>query len=190
VWLLPQLSSCCWQTQDCWQDSGRFCGNCLPKITATVRNWWNQWCSSYGSLWVLFVIKKVMMVWHFVSDSHKVMAVLIILLPCNFLLWRFLCVLRSCNLSQWCPVWYLQQLDLVFPSSRSGCWSHDGAVISAASRGQAVAYWHKLYCCLMLVVHCVMWIYLWLLVSLMSPFCGLLFGYCFFLASVGVDLTT
>jgi hypothetical protein len=182
----------------------------LPKITATVRNWWNQWCSSHGSLWLLFVMKKVMIVWHFVRDSHKVMTVLVVLLPCNFLLWRFLCILISSILSHWCPVWYLQQLDLVFPGSRSGCWSHDGAVVSAVfgsirgqavaywhklyclavSRGQAVAYWHKLYFCLMFVVHCVMWIYLWLLVSLMSPFCGLLFGYCFFPASVGVDLTT
>lgn len=113
------------QTQDCWQDLGRCCGNCLPKITAAVRNWWNQWCSSHGSLWLLFVMKKVMMV------SHKVMTVLIVLLPCNFLLWRFLCILISCILSQWCPVWCLQQLDLVFPSSRSGSWIHDGAVISA-----------------------------------------------------------
>jgi hypothetical protein len=103
----------------------------LAQNYSLVRNWWNQWCSSHGSLWMLFVMKKVMMVWHFVHDSHKVMTVLIVLQPCNFLLWRFLCILISCILSQWCPLWYLQQLDLVFPSSRNGCWSHDGAVISA-----------------------------------------------------------
>jgi hypothetical protein len=136
----------------------------LPKITATIRNWWNQRCSSNGSLLLPFVMKKVMMVWHFVSDSHKVMTVLIVLLPWSC---SFLCILISCIWSQLSPVLYLVQPDLVFPA-------HVEVAVEvimelwflqllALLRGQAVACWQKLYLCLMFVAHCVMWIYLWFL---------------------------
>ncbi len=46
---------------------------------------------SHGSLSLLFVM-KVMTVWHFVSDSHKVMTAVLAVFAFKFLLWRrFLC---------------------------------------------------------------------------------------------------
>ncbi len=46
-------------------------------------------CNSHGSSSLLFMIKKVM-VWHFVSDSHKVMTTLNSCVTFK-MLWRFLC---------------------------------------------------------------------------------------------------
>ncbi len=43
--------------------------------TPTSRSWWSQWVS-HVSLSHLFVIVMKVMVWHFVSGSHKVMAAL------------------------------------------------------------------------------------------------------------------
>jgi hypothetical protein len=49
---------------------------------STVASWWKSVCSSDGSLSLLFIMKLMMMVWHFVNDSHEVMtAALIIMLP-------------------------------------------------------------------------------------------------------------
>jgi len=57
-------------------------------------------CNSHGSSSLLFMIKKVM-VWHFVSDSHKVMTTLNCCVTFR-VLWRFLCnfiaiIIRTTN---------------------------------------------------------------------------------------------
>jgi hypothetical protein len=45
--------------------------------TPTSRSWWSHW-GSHVSLSYLFVIVMKVMVWHFVSGSHKVMAALVV----------------------------------------------------------------------------------------------------------------
>jgi len=65
-------------------------------IVLYMRGWCNKFCcgvlfthyqelmksvGSHGSLSLLFVMK--VMVWHFMSDSHRVLATLIIMLSCN-----------------------------------------------------------------------------------------------------------
>ncbi len=45
--------------------------------TSTSRSWWSQW-GSHVSLSHLFVIVMKVMVWDFVSGSHKVMAALVV----------------------------------------------------------------------------------------------------------------
>jgi hypothetical protein len=53
---------------------------------------------SHGSSSLLLMIK--VMVWDFVSDSHKVKTALILVLPCKLLLWNFLCNLI--DMFGWC----------------------------------------------------------------------------------------
>ncbi len=58
---------------------------------------------SHGSSSLLFMMK--VMVWHFVSNSHKVTTALIVMLPSNWCLWRFLCNLI--DICQTLDVWFL-----------------------------------------------------------------------------------
>ncbi len=80
-------SSCCfWK---CKRNSGhRYLHNGLPEIWVDCHILVYTHCpelmksvKSHGSLSLLFMMK--LMVWHFVSDSHKVMTILIIMLPSN-----------------------------------------------------------------------------------------------------------
>jgi hypothetical protein len=47
--------------------------------TPTVTSWWSHWVVPYGSSSLWFVRRRLML-WHFVSDSHKVMTTLIVVL--------------------------------------------------------------------------------------------------------------
>ncbi len=52
----------------------------IELCTPTVRSWWSHWVVMALSL--LFMMK--VMVWHFMSNSHKVMTALIVMLPSIF----------------------------------------------------------------------------------------------------------
>lgn len=75
---------------------------------------------SHGSSLPLLMMK--VMVWHFVTKSHKVMTALIAVLPSKCLLCRFLCNLVGMSLSEFlkipgdlCCSWRLQFLILTSP---------------------------------------------------------------------------
>ncbi len=68
------------------------------------------------------------MVWHFVSTSHKVMTALIVMLPSNYLLWRFVC--SFIDMLLWtCIGWIVTTMKL----SKSCTWERAAVICAAPS---------------------------------------------------------
>jgi hypothetical protein len=96
-WFSAELVNVLTESSHCFQECFRSSGlRCLYNgfaqkfgwITVylsmpTVRSWWSQW----GSLSLLFMMK--LMVWHVVSNTHKVMTISVVVITFLLLVWSF-----------------------------------------------------------------------------------------------------
>lgn len=98
----------------------RFCKMVCLKFLA------DYYTHSCDSSLLLFVIN--VMVRHFVSHSHKVMTALIVMLPSNYLLWRFVC--SFIDILIWtCTGWIVMTMKL----SKSCTWERAAVICAAPS---------------------------------------------------------